>query len=156
MQDKVGSKVPTEKEVQKLIEDVKAIQAKIEEYTIALTSDDRAVTTKMRTGGESVVGTIGGLAKDHGLSLPEISVDAMNADLLLVQRLRPLSSALGALLQRVDDTILEAQSECWWAATAFYTTLARLSSANATLQAALKPVVDFFAVGRRKPKEPKG
>lgn len=156
MQDKVGSKVPTEKEIQKLVDDLKALQAKVEEYTISLTTEERSATTKMRTGGEGVVGTIGTLATDHKISLPEISVDAMNADLLLAQRLRPLAAAAGAFAQRLDDTILEAQSECWWAATAFYTTLARVSGANATMQAALKPVVDFFAVGRRKPKAPPG
>lgn len=156
MQDKVGSNVPTEQEIQNLVDDLKALQAKVEAYTISLTTEERSATTKMRIGGEGVVGTIGTLATDHKLSLPEISVEAMNADLLLAQRLRPLASAAGAFAQRLDDTILEAQSECWWAATAFYTTLARLSGANATMQSALKPVVDFFAVGRRKPKAPAG
>ena len=155
MQDKVGTKVPSEKDVQKLVDDLKAIQAKIEEYTITLTSDERQTTTKMRIGGEGVVETIGSLAAEHKLSLPEISVEGMNADLLLAKRLRPLANAATGLAQRLDDTILQAQSEYWWAATAFYSTLARISGANANLQAALKPVVDFFAVGRRKPKAPR-
>ncbi len=155
MVDKVGTKVPSEKDIQKLVDDLKALQAKIEEYTITLTSEERQATSKMRIGGEGVVEAIGGLATEHKLSLPEISVDAMNADLLLAKRLRPLATAAAALAQRLDDTILQAQSECWWAATAFYSTLARLSGANADLQAAIKPVVDFFAVGRRKPKAPR-
>jgi len=154
MQDLVGSKVPSAKDIEKLVDQVKAITATMEEYTITLTDKQRAATTKMRNGGEAVVSTIGGLTTEHKISLPQITVEGMNADLLLAQRLRSLSTAVTALGQRLDDTILEAQSECWWAATAYYTTLARISSANADLQAALKPVVDFFAVGRRKPKTP--
>jgi hypothetical protein len=155
MQDKVGSKIPSEKDIQKLIDDLKSIENRIAEYTITLTSDERQATTKMRIGGEEVVATVGHLATEHSLTLPEISVDGMNADLLLAKRLRPLATAATALAQRLDDTILQAQSECWWAATAYYSTLARISGANAKLQASLKPVVDFFAIGRRKPKAPK-
>jgi hypothetical protein len=79
---------------------------------------------------------------------------ARTPQLLLAKRLRPLANAATALSQRLDDTILQAQSECWWAATAFYSTLARISGANAKLAAALKPIIDFFAVGRRKAKAP--
>jgi hypothetical protein len=56
---------------------------------------------------------------------------------------------VGSLQRRLDDTHLEAQSECWWAATAFYTALGRTMDADAKLEAALRPIVDFFAVGRR-------
>ena len=74
----------------------------------------------------------------------------MLADLTLAQRLRPIASAVDQLNQRLSDTLLEAQSECWWAATAFYTSLCRVAGADPALKAALKPIVDFFATGRRK------
>ena len=84
----------------------------------------------------------------------------MKADLLLAQRLRPLSVEVEveaeALRQRLDDTVLEAQSECWWAATAFYTALSRMIYADPRLEAALGPIIEFFAVGRRKVKAPEG
>jgi hypothetical protein len=54
-----------------------------------------------------------------------------------------------ATIEGSDDDS-EAQSECWWAATAFYSTLSRLTGADPKLEAALKPVIDFFATGRRK------
>ena len=50
----------------------------------------------------------------------------------------------------VSDTTSEAEAECWWAATALYSTLARTKGADRPLEAALKPVVDFFATGPRK------
>ena len=105
---------------------------------------------KMRTGGEPIVADIAKLASDHGITLPQITVDGMLADLALAQRIRPLASAIAQLNQRLSDTVLEAQSECWWAATALYTSLLRVSSGDPVLAAALKPIVDFFAVGRRK------
>jgi len=54
------------------------------------------------------------------------------------------------LLRRLEDTVTNAQSESWWAATALYTALARVAVASPELQAALRPVVEFFAIGRRK------
>ena len=89
------------------------------------------------------------LAARHEVSLPRISVDDMNGDLTLAQRLLPIAQALANVSRTVTDTILQAQSECWWAATAFYSALARLSDADPQLEGALKPVVDFFARRRR-------
>ena len=56
---------------------------------------------------------------------------------------------LETLSQKVADTILLAQSECWWAATAFYSALTRLSDADPQLEAELKPAIEFFARRRR-------
>ena len=103
----------------------------------------------MRSMGERIVGLIGGLAAQHEVSLPRISVDDMNSDLALAQRLAPLARAVSNLSQTLSDTILQAQSECWWAATAFYSALARLSSADAKLESSLKPAIEFFARRRR-------
>jgi hypothetical protein len=104
----------------------------------------------MRTGGENIVAQVGALAQAHGITLPQVSVDGMLADLRLAQRLRPLASAVEQLSQRLNDTVPEAQSECWWATTALYTALSRVAGANASLESELKPVVEFFAAGRRK------
>lgn len=150
MQDKVGSKIPSEKEIDELVAEIKAIEGKVEKYTVLLSKEERAATTKFRKGGEEVVSVVSGLADDHEVRLPKISTEGMRADLLLAQRIRPLCNAVSGLGQRLDDTYLEAQSECWWAATAFYTALARLSGAEPRVEAALRPVVEFFALGRRK------
>lgn len=150
MQDKVGSKVPSADEIAQLVSDVRALMDRIAPYTVTLSADERGATVKMRTGGENIVGQVGALAQSQGITLPHVSVDGMIADLTLAQRLRPLASAVEQLGQRLDDTVLEAQSECWWATTALYTALSRVAGANAALESELKPVVEFFAAGRRK------
>lgn len=159
MQDLVGNTIPSEKEIENLVAEVRAVEAKVEQFTILLSKEARAATTKPRKGGDSIVATLGDLADAHGVSLPKISTAAMKADLLLAQRLRPLAEAVSTLQQRLDDTVLEAQSECWWAATAFYTALSRMRDADPKLEAALRPIIDFFAIGRRKkdaPSKPSG
>jgi hypothetical protein len=154
MENRVGSKVPSEKDVEKLVAQVKALSHALESFTVALTAEQRQATTKFRPGGEAIVATVGRLADEHAVALPGVSVEDMSADLLLAQRLAPLATALEALSQRVDDTVLEARSECWWAATALYTSLARVAGGSPALETSLKPVTEFFAAGRRKKTPP--
>lgn len=150
MHDKVGSMIPSAEDVTKLVTDVRSILERLAPYTTTLSAEERSATSKMRTGGENVVAAIASLAQGHGISLPEVSVEGMKADLALAQGLRPLANVVEQLNRQINDTILEAQSECWWAATALYTALSRVAGAKPTLEAELRPVVDFFAVGRRK------
>jgi hypothetical protein len=154
MQDKVGSNVPSAEDVEKLLADVRSLSDRIAPYTITLSAEERSSTIKMRLGGENVVAHVGSLAQSQGITLPQVSVNGMLADLTLAQRIRPLATAVGQLGQRLDDTVLEAQSECWWATTALYTALSRVAGANPALESELKPVVDFFAASRRKKAPP--
>jgi hypothetical protein len=136
-------------EIDQLVADIQALAQRIADYTVTLTAQERSAAVRMRTGGENIVSQVAILARNSGITLPQITVDGMNADLTLAQRLRPLASAVEQLSQRLDDTVLEVQSECWWSATAFYTALCRVVGADSTLESALKPVVNFFALGRR-------
>jgi hypothetical protein len=146
----VGVQVPTEKQVQALIADIAAIEKRIEGFTISLTTAQRTQTTKMRPGGEDVVAAVSNLAAEHGLDMPSVNTDDMAANLTLAKRLRPLAQATRQLLGRLDDTVTNAQSKCWWGATALYTGLGRVAAANPKLQLALQPIVTFFAIGKRK------
>ena len=145
-----GVQVPTEKQVQALIADVAAIQKRIEGFTISLTTAQRTQTTRMRPGGENIVATLSNLATEHGLELPAVNTDDMEAHLTVAKRVRPLAETTRQLLGRLDDTITNAQSECWWAATALYTGLARVADADPGLERALQPIVSFFAIRKRK------
>ncbi|MEP7121425.1 MAG: hypothetical protein ABJE95_10965 [Byssovorax sp.] len=156
MEDRVGGTIPSEKEIDALRADIQSVETRLKKYTVLLTKQERGATTKFRKGGELIVGTLAVLAEQHGIKLPKISAEGMKADLLLAQRLRPLAVEVEGLKQRLDDTVLEAQSECWWAATAFYTALSRMIDADPKLEAAMGPIVEFFAVGRRKVKAPEG
>ena len=142
--------VPTEKQVEALIAGVTAIQKQLEGFTISLTNAQRRATTKMRPGGEKIVAAVAKLAVERGLVLPEVNIDDMAASLELADRLRPLGDTTRALLRRLDDTITNAQSDCWWSATALYTMLSRVAAASPDLQAALQPATAFFARGKRR------
>jgi hypothetical protein len=147
---------PTQKQVDALIADVMAIQKRIEGFTVSLTDAERRGITKMRPGGEGVVATLVQVAQQHDVKLPEVSATGIAGDLALAQRLRPLGEATRQLFRRVEDTILNAQGDCWWSATALYTALSRIAAGNATLQASLRSVVAFFATGPRKKTPPHG
>jgi hypothetical protein len=152
MQNRVGSVIPSAQDIEKLVKDVENVGVKLAKFTLMLSAAERQPTTKMRANADRIVGLVGDLATQHELSLPRISVGDMKDDLTLAQRLMPLSQALARVSQTVADTILQAQSECWWAATAFYTALSRLSDADPHLESELKPAVEFFA--RRRKAEP--
>lgn len=151
MENKVGDELPTEAEVEEAVKAVQKVLDKTSRYLISLTKEQRSAALKPRTGYAQVVPQIAGLAKRHGVALPGISIEGMQSDLTLVQRLEPLSTIADSLAQRVGDTQLQAASECWYAATALYTSLARVASSSPDLEREIAPVVDFFAVGRRKP-----
>ena len=152
MKNRVGNVMPSDQEIQRLLKDVQNLAARIEKFTVTLSAEERQRTTKMRAQGERIVEMVGDLATRNEVSLPRISVEDMKNDLTLAQRLAPLAQALESVSQTVSDTILQAQSECWWAATAFYTALSRLSDADAQLEGSLKPAIEFFA--RRRRSEP--
>ncbi len=73
----------------------------------------------------------------------------MQRDLELAKRLKPLLVRVERLRQTIADTITEAQSEAWWAATAYYSALARVSKGDRKLSGALEPARKFFQTGSR-------
>ena len=152
MKDRVGDPVPSEQEVAAFVANTGALRAKLEKYCVPLTSEERKRAVKFRPGGDAVVALVGKLLDEHAMALPDVSSQAMNADMLVARRLGTLRASVASLLQLVDDTILEAESEAWWSATAGYTALARVSKGNARLEADLKPVVSFFRIGKRTKK----
>lgn len=156
MEDRVGNPVPSEQEVSAWVTDTDALRAKLQKYCVALTSEERKRAVKFRPGGDAVVALVGKLLDEHEIRLPDVSSEAMNADMLVARRLGTLRASVASLLQLIDDTVLEAESEAWWSTTAGYTALARVSKGNARLEADLKPVVSFFRIGKRtkKPTDP--
>jgi hypothetical protein len=78
----------------------------------------------------------------------------MEADLNLAEKLKLVRDAAEALYQFADDTILEASSECWYAATAYYTTLSRMVSIYPDIKAVVAQVSSLFATGRRRQAAP--
>jgi hypothetical protein len=155
MEDRVGTNMPSDAEVQQLEKDLASVRQRLEKYCVTLTPKERKGLLKMRPGGEAIAALVGRLATDHGVTLPGANTPAMNADLELARRLQRVETEVAKVRRLVRDTVLEAQSEAWWAATALYTALNRTRSSQPSLEADLQPAVAFFATGRRKnPVEP--
>jgi hypothetical protein len=154
MQDRVGAKIPTDEQVAGWLGSIKQLHEDIAPFGVGLTPDERKHTLKFRPGGEPIVHALAASVRNHDLSLPGITADGMEADLTLVQKLKPVRDAAEALYQLTDDTILEASSECWYAATAFYTTFSRMVSTFPDIKAVVAQVSSFFAIRRRKQPEP--
>nr|HEX4317154.1 hypothetical protein [Kofleriaceae bacterium] len=148
----MGSKIPASALVSKLQKALEHAQSESLPFAVELTPDERKRALKWRPGGDVVVELVGRLVEAYGITLPGITVEDMNKDLELARSLVALGAAAERYAQLINDTILQAQAECWWAATAYYTTLSRLADANPSLQDALKPAVDFFAHGPRATK----
>jgi len=150
MQDRVGANVPTNDQVTAWLTTIKKVQQEMAPYGVGLTPEERKHTLKFRPGGETIVHALAGSVRNHEISLPGITAEGMEADLSLAQQLKPVRDAAEALYQFTDDTILEASSECWYAATAYYTTLARMVSNFPDIKAVVNQVATFFATRRRK------
>lgn len=156
MENRVGSEVPSEVEAAKLVKDIEAVAKKVDHCGLDLSADDRVRALKPPDGSEAVTQLIAKLVAKYKLALPGVSSDEMLADLMLAQRLMPAANAIAALERKVQDTILQANSERWAATTAAYTALVRAMSANPALENELKPAMEFFGVGRkRKARAPK-
>ncbi len=145
MQNRVGSQVPTEAQVQAWITTLQTLRTEMGAYGIKLSADDRQRLAKMRSGGEAMVTLIGTLATKYGIALADMPVAGMISDLTLAQRLQPLLSETTLLAEFCRDTIGCGMSEAWQAATGNYSVLRRLTGANPSLQTELKPVKAFFA-----------
>ncbi len=150
MKNRVGDKLPTMLELQNLANQVKALRANINPFTIKLSAAERKRLAHLRAGGEQIIALVADLSAKYNIQLADASIDGMNADLTLAQRLAPLASELSLLAEEVNDTLAAAQSEAWQAATCNYSVLARVSKANPSLQSELAPARAFFAKRRKK------
>ena len=156
MDNKVGEYLPTSAKTQTWTTQLKSLRAEMGKYTIKLSPDERKHLAQIRTGGESIVTLVSDLAVKYGIHLPDMPVDGMRDDLVLAQRLGPLYSELSLLLSQVEDTIAQARSEAWQAATGNYSVLSRVAAANPSLAKELEAAKAFFARRRKTTGAPAG
>ncbi len=150
MKDLVGKTNPPQQTVDDIKTRISGVMNDIQPFSVSLTTEERMRTTKFRPGGERIVELIARLAQQYSVTLPNMSTAGMNSDLALAQQLRPVADQARALADTLSDTVLEAESECWWVATAYYSALVRVAASDPKLADALKPAIDFFATGKRK------
>jgi hypothetical protein len=156
MDNKVGDHVPAQPQVKSFVSAVQAIRDDVEKFTIKLSPAEKRHLAALPPGGEAVVQHVGVLAEKYGLALSDMPVDGMRDDLTLAQRLAPLVSEVALLLEILEDTVAQARSEAWQAATGNYSVLARVSAANPALAKELAPAREFFVRRRSRKAAPKG
>src|SRR6516162_2817602 len=106
MDHKLGHVIPSNHEIETVIQDLAAIRMRIARFVVTLTTEERKRTTKFRPGGEEIVERLERIAKEVGVTaLPKITVEDMHRDLELVRRLRPLQQAVDELQRQVSDTV---------------------------------------------------
>jgi hypothetical protein len=150
MQDRVGTNVPSDEQIAGWVAAINQLRHDMAPFCVGLTPEERKHTLKFRLGGESIVQSVAAAVKKHNVSLPGITPDGMLADLVLAQKLKPVHDAIEALYQFTDDTILEASSECWYAATAYYTALGRMISSFPDIKLTVGQIASFFGTRRRQ------
>jgi len=152
LENKVGDTVPSEDTINATNEELTKARQKLKPFLVSLSVEERRRALRFRPGGEAIVALMAKLARQTGVSLPGVSVEGMEGDLALSKTLSSVEENAQVLLDAVSDTRLQALSEAWWAATALYTSLSRVADSDPELARALKPATEFFAVGRRTPK----
>ena len=142
------------RDVAKLVKDLDGIVKQLTKFAIKLTPEERRGTLKFRRGGEHVVELVARLARKYKVDDADTPVDDMLSDLALASRLAPLATVTELIRQYVDDTLLQAQSEAWQAATALYSQLAVRARNNPDLAAEFAEAKAFFARRHRAPSTP--
>ncbi len=155
MKNLVGSVIPSEAQIKDWQDRFQKLAEEIEPYTIKLSADEARHLLRFRPGGEVIVALVADLATKYGIALPDMPVEGMQADLTLAQRLAPVASRVGLIADRLTDTLGQARSETWQAATGNYSVLARVSAANPSLEKEMAPARAFFA-RRSKPQATAG
>ena len=145
MKNLVGSVIPSEAQIKDWQDRFQKLADEIEPYTIKLSADDARHLLRFRPGGETIVALVADLATKYGIALPDMPVEGMQADLTLAQRLAPVASSVGLIADRLNDTLGQARSETWQAATGNYSVLVRVSAANPSLEKEMEPARAFFA-----------
>lgn len=118
--------------------------------TATLTSTERHRTLKPRTGAEKHIRQIAKLAIENGKLRPSnVDPHVMTERLDIAEELAPLRAALESSLQRIDDTILFAESHAYHDALDILAVARSFARQDHTLAAQIAPFDDFLRLGAR-------
>jgi len=119
-----------------------------------LNKDARKRTLRPRRGADEHMQRVHDLAVKHGVSLKNISLDGMAADLELANQFQPIEDELRTVLTFAEDTGTQAGSEAWEAFLAYYGVLSSMADRDPELAAELEPVIKLMAHGPRQKAAP--
>ena len=152
MENKVGDKVPSQKQLDTIYSEIeKGINA-LGEFCITLQEYERRATNKPIKGAEPLVEKAYQLANDYEISVKHVPLDGMLNDLRLAQEMPRFQSLLARGAQLIADTTLQAKSEMWTAYLSYYNALRRTGEHLPALAAEMKGLQDAMKAARKRPK----
>jgi hypothetical protein len=154
MANLVGDSPLTSQKRDKLVAQLKDILEQLRPYGIILDKDSRKRTLRPRKGAEAHMARVHDLAVKHGVSLKNISLDGMAADIELAKQFQPIEDELRTVLTLAEDTGTQAGSEAWEAFLAYYGVLSSMAERDPELAAEIASVIEFMATGPRQKSAP--
>ena len=142
-----GIKIPTHKEIERIIDELRSADKKIGDFTIVLQPPEREALPKMLPGGEGAAAAVAHLARKHKIQVEGTSVEAMEDHFMHAERLKTLWREAFLIQQRLDDTIKKSQAEAWTAAQKLCAELRKIADGNPRFAIEFAPVDEFFNGG---------
>lgn len=141
-------KIPTSKELEKIIEELRSAEKKLTEFTTVLQPPEREALPKMLPGGEGAAAAVAYLARKHKIVTDDgASAELMEENFMLAERLKTVYREAYLIQKRIDDTILKAQAEAWTTAQKLCAELRKIAETNPRFKTEFAPVDEFFSGG---------
>ena len=153
MENKVGHKVPTAKDIQQVAEQLDAVTKQLRAWCINLPADERSGGARFRQGGPAMARLLTEIATRHGVELKGSSLDELANDLAVMTAARQLQGQATQLTQLLDDTANEAEREASDAFHRDYSRLSNLAESDPALATEIAPLVDHLTPVRRRKKD---
>ena len=127
----------------------------------ALTSKQKKRQPKARKGSERFTPQLVALARQFGVNLSLVPLDAISNASTEANALVPLLKRIEALTTRASSRMFSLQSATWSGSSKLYSVLKRLAKDNGDIETGLAPVEQFFnhrhpLVAAEHPKTKKG
>ncbi len=140
-------KIPTHKEIERIIDELRSVDKKLGDFTIVLQPPERESLPKMLPGGEGAAAAVAHLARKHKIQADGASVETMEDNFMLAERLKTLYREAFLIQQRIDDSIKKSQAEAWTAAQKLCAELRKIAETNPRFATEFAPVDEFFNGG---------
>jgi hypothetical protein len=140
-------KIPTQKEIEKIIEELRSVEKKISDFTIVLQPAEREALVSMAPGGEGAAAAVAHLSNKKKIAVDGTSIQAMEDHFMLAERMKTLYREVYLLQKRLDDTIRKSQSEAWTTLTRFAAELRKIAESDPRFAIEYEPVDAFVSGG---------
>lgn len=147
MDSNATPRIPTHKEVEKIIEELRSVEKKLSDFTLVLQPPERESLPRMLPGGEGAAAAVAHLSRKHKIVAEGTSVEAMEDAFMHAERLKTLYREVYLLQQRLNDTILKKQAEAWTSAQKQCAELRKIAEGNPRFATEFEPVDAFFSGG---------